>query len=146
MNKRKKIIAWLQNCPYPELVTPETAKLAQKAGLPLSSETLFSLLNLYTIDGYFPDFNKAGLFEVTQVNIQKWLREEKFIHIKIGIGEETGWSYTLLTLNGNFLYGMRGYPWQDSGFASYEEALEKGMYVILKKYCEDQEKKKKKKI
>jgi len=146
MKKRKKIVAWLQSCPYPEFVTPETAELAQKEGFLVSTATLHSLKSLYEIDGYMPDLDKEGLFEVTQVNIQKWLREEKFIHIKIGIGEETGWSYTLLTLNGNFLYGMRGYPWQDSGFASYEEALEKGMYVILKKYCEDQEKKKKKKI
>lgn len=126
MKKRKKIVAWLQSCPYPEFVTPETAELAQKKGFLVSTATLHSLKSLYEIDGYMPDLDKEGLFEVTQVNIQKWLREKHDMHISIQrIATTEGWYYC-----GE--YGVTDHNIGTGVYSTYEKTLEVALYEALK--------------
>lgn len=54
--------------------------------------------------------------------IQKWLREEKRIHIEI-YANHSGWGWILTRINGTTLKEIQN----DEFFCYYEQALEKGL-------------------
>ena len=89
-----------------ELVTLETAKLLKEKGMFTDIE--------------FP----------TQSIVQKWLRENKKLHIEISYMYGDYWIYDILTIPEHDLVGLSDRP--IIHYKSYEEALEAGIQEALK--------------
>jgi hypothetical protein len=89
-----------------ELVTLETAKLLKEKGMFTDIE--------------FP----------TQSIVQKWLRENKKLHIEISYMYGDYWTYDILTIPEHDLVGLSDRP--IIHYKSYEEALEAGIQEALK--------------
>ena len=89
-----------------ELVTLETAKLLKEKGMFTDIE--------------FP----------TQSIVQKWLRENKKLHIEISYMYGDYWTYDILAIPEHDLVGLSDRP--IIHYKSYEEALEAGIQEALK--------------
>ena len=89
-----------------ELVTLETAKLLKEKGM-------------------FTDIEIP-----TQYIVQKWMRENKKLHIEISYMYGDYWTYDILTIPEHDLVGLSDRP--IIHYKSYEEALEAGIQEALK--------------
>lgn len=109
-----------------ELVTFETAKLTKEKGFPII-EKGFYIEGVFTNRGFSKDFHRwykdDPLIQSapTQSLLQKWLREVHNIKLCISWTETDNWLYEIN-------HKQEGI----SGYNTYEEALEKGLFQALK--------------
>lgn len=121
-----------------ELVTLETAKLLKEKGFDWKCEhlidrnkviTKYNLLQSMSccteIDGESVEFLCPTLYIA-----QKWLRENKKLHIEISYMYGDYWIYDILTISEHDLVGLSDRP--IIHYKSYEEALEAGIQEALK--------------
>lgn len=121
---------------HDELVTYEVAKLAKEKGFDVDCEAF------YYDDGFlqyarFENWNGRYLNKFsapTQSLLQRWLREEKGIHISVeyewveGVDDWTFWSYIKKINNAKVVNDAI-----KSGFNTYELALEDALKYALEK-------------
>ena len=123
-----------------DLITLDTAKLAKEKGFNFSeieirdSNTLKVAGNVKERLDYFETMEESNLIQLpTQALLQKWLREDHDIHIKIEapIIIEGVWHYGLYY---NDKFNKEWNLMRDAGGVGkcYEEALEKGLQEALK--------------
>ena len=129
-----------------QLVDFKTAKLAKKKGFNWKCNFYDKCIIIYEAQNIEYNRKKFGSYEnwnhrkygtsftslPTQSQLQKWLREEKNISLLLEmVTNEVGYSWTSYRVNPeeepNF-YFRSDFVWY-----SYEEALENGLYSILKK-------------
>lgn len=114
---------------HEEIVTFEIAKLAKGKGFPLrkvikqDGRAFF-----YELPQSHPDWaNCDAWYLPTQNLLQRWLREEKGIHIGIGTDGGNDWCYiTVVIATGHTEYNTNIFP-------TYEQALEDGLKYALEK-------------
>ena len=121
-----------------ELVTLETAKMLKEKGF---KEDVFTFYELDCIEGdmilsetydYSDNFNKKDdcFSAPSQSLVQKWLRQEKNLHIEISYMYGNYWIYDILTIPEHDLVGLSDRP--IIRYETYEEALEAGIFEALK--------------
>lgn len=121
-----------------ELVTLETAKMLKEKGFNWKCEHLIdrnkvitkydipqSMVVCMEIDGELVEFLCPALYVA-----QKWLRQEKNLHIEISYMYGNYWIYDILTIPEHDLVGLSDRPIIHYG--TYEEALEAGIFEALK--------------
>lgn len=121
-----------------ELVTLETAELLKEKGFNWKCEHLIdrnkvitkydipqSMVACMEIDGELVEFLCPALYIA-----QKWLRQEKNLHIEISYMYGNYWIYDILTIPEHDLVGLSDRPIIHYG--TYEEALEAGIFEALK--------------
>lgn len=121
-----------------ELVTLETAELLKEKGFNWKCEHLIdrnkvitkydipqSMVACMEIDGELVEFLCPALYVA-----QKWLRQEKNLHIEISYMYGNYWIYDILTIPEHDLVGLSDRPIIHYG--TYEEALEAGIFEALK--------------
>ena len=121
-----------------ELVTLETAKMLKDKGFNWKCEHLIdrnkvitkydipqSMIVCMEIDGELVEFLCPALYVA-----QKWLRQEKTLHIEISYMYGNYWIYDILTIPEHDLVGLSDRPIIHYG--TYEEALEAGIQEALK--------------
>lgn len=121
-----------------ELVTLETAKMLKEKGFNWKCEHLIdrnkvitkydipqSMVVCMEIDGELVEFLCPALYIA-----QKWLRQEKNLHIEISYMYGNYWIYDILTIPEHDLVGLSDRPIIHYG--TYEEALEAGIFEALK--------------
>ena len=121
-----------------ELVTLETAKMLKEKGF---KEDVFTFYELDCIEGdmilsetydYSDNFNKKDdcFSAPSQSLVQKWLCQEKNLHIEISYMYGNYWIYDILTIPEHDLVGLSDRP--IIRYETYEEALEAGIFEALK--------------
>lgn len=129
-----------------QVISFETAKLAKEKGFKHKTNKGYSNTNTSIprlLDcQYYYDFNsyttenRGGWAEgygdlyaaPIQSLVQKWIREKHEIHIEI-YSNASGWGYILTKINGTTIKEIE----DDIFFNSYEEALEIGLELSLKR-------------
>lgn len=114
---------------HDELISLETAKLARKKGF--KEGCLHYYQNgIVETDGCYNHYNmcKGNICSApTQSLLQRWLREERGIHIGIGTDGGNDWCYiTVVITTGHTEYNTNIFP-------TYEQALEDGLKYALEK-------------
>lgn len=104
-----------------ELVTLETAKLLKEKGF----QQRKYFINVSTLHHCY-----KYLSVPPQSIAQKWLRENKKLHIEISYMYGDYWTYDILTISEHDLVGLSDRP--IIHYKSYEEALEAGIEEALK--------------
>ena len=121
-----------------ELVTLETAKLLKEKGFDWKCEHLIGRNKVITkynlpqsmsccteIDGESVEFLCPTLYAA-----QRWLREDKNLHVEVSYMHGDYWIYDILTIPNHDLVGLSDSPLVH--YKSYEEALEAGIEEALK--------------
>lgn len=129
-----------------EYVTFETAKLAKEKGFNEYCRKIFNTegkssnltgymqmkkwnindkVHLYDTDSEEFEEPDIECTQPTQSFLQKWLRENHFVHISIVLKQKI-WSYTLYDYKNNMYLTTR-----INGFSTYESALEDGLFISL---------------
>lgn len=118
-----------------ELVTLETAKQLRKKGFNEYCKNVIDINNipretLYRINDDLP---KQCFSQPTQSIAQKWLRETKNLHIEI-YRNACGYGYVIVKANnGTWMEDDDAKGPNDGGnWDTYEEALEAGIFEVLK--------------
>lgn len=104
-----------------ELVTLETAKLLKEKGF----QQRKYFINVSTLHHCY-----KYLSVPPQSIAQKWLRENKKLHIEISYMYGDYWIYDILTIPNHDLIGLSDRPLVH--YKSYEEAFEAGIQEALK--------------
>lgn len=112
-----------------ELVTLETAKLLKEKGFREDCMAFYTKDGLFKCNAYI-NTNILKLPSPTQSIAQKWLRENKKLHIEISYMYGDYWIYDILTIPNHDLVGLSDRPLVH--YKSYEEALEAGIQETLK--------------
>ncbi|OUO00471.1 hypothetical protein [Bacteroides clarus] len=120
-----------------EFVTLETSKLLKEKGF---KEDVFTFYEAECVEG---DLELFESYEVENFNTrpdrfsappqsiaQKWLREDKNLHVEVSYMHGDYWIYDILTIPNHDLIGLSDRPLVH--YKSYEEALEAGMQEALK--------------
>lgn len=115
----------------PEYAKYTTAKLAKEKGFepPVSSQYLYwDVLGRYIRPHEWYTIMQLPLIlhAPTQAELQKWIRDEKEIHVEI-YNNASGWGWILTKLNGTGIKEIK----DDLFFDSYEDALEDGLKQAL---------------
>lgn len=106
-----------------QLITFEIAKLAKEKGFDIEC------VNRYKNNGILNDYTFGETYSApTQSLLQKWLREEREIHVEVDAfsnSEEYYYYFGILTRkNGDWI--------RDGKYRTYEDALEQGLKEALK--------------
>lgn len=117
-----------------ELVTLETAKLLKEKGFNKFCSFAYideycNLMSVHTTNSLI-DKMGLGYSAPTQSFAQKWLRQEKNLHIEISYMYGNYWIYDILTIPEHDLVGLSDRP--IIRYETYEEALEAGIFEALK--------------
>lgn len=117
-----------------ELVTLETAKMLKEKGFNKFCSFAYideycNLMSVHTTNSLI-DKMGLGYSAPTKSFAQKWLRQEKNLHIEISYMYGNYWIYDILTIPEHDLVGLSDRPIIHYG--TYEEALEAGIQEALK--------------
>jgi hypothetical protein len=117
-----------------ELVTLETAKLLKEKGFNKFCSFAYideycNLMSVHTTNSLI-DKMGLGYSAPNQSFAQKWLRQEKNLHIEISYMYGNYWIYDILTIPEHDLVGLSDRP--IIRYETYEEALEAGIFEALK--------------
>lgn len=113
-----------------QLISFETAKLAKEKGFNLHVDYLYYIQNvvLHRAGNINPKYKEPihndWVSVPTQSLLQKWLRNNHNIHIKLEWYEDGDWEYWLIG-------DMFSYQEDGEYYSSYEEALEEGLKGAL---------------
>ncbi len=119
-----------------QLISFETAKLAKEKGFDLEADWFYNSIgeeHLYNHYDYSGLPKKHIFWKNTQSLLQKWLREEKELHVTIyqanqpEKGSAWEWGYNIETIDAP--NDLKKHDWY---FKTYEEALEEGLKEALK--------------
>lgn len=116
----------------PQLISSQTAKLAREKGFPFDGSSTYKIVNILQ-DSLF------GTPLTTQYLLQKWLRENHYIHINISKIFECSknpavFEHWRTYISGPFFetnYKINEF-FLTKCFKTYEEALERGLREALK--------------
>lgn len=117
-----------------ELVTLDTAKMLKEKGFNKFCSFAYideycNLMSVHTTNSLI-DKMGLGYSAPNQSFAQKWLRQEKNLHIEISYMYGNYWIYDILTIPEHDLVGLSDRPIIHYG--TYEEALEAGIFEALK--------------
>lgn len=117
-----------------ELVTLEIAKMLKEKGFNKFCSFAYideycNLMSVHTTNSLI-DKMGLGYSAPNQSFAQKWLRQEKNLHIEISYMYGNYWIYDILTIPEHDLVGLSDRPIIHYG--TYEEALEAGIFEALK--------------
>lgn len=117
-----------------ELVTLEIAKMLKEKGFNKFCSFAYideycNLMSVHTTNSLI-DKMGLGYSAPTQSFAQKWLRQEKNLHIEISYMYGNYWIYDILTIPEHDLVGLSDRP--IIRYETYEDALSAGIFEALK--------------